>query len=45
MRPERRVENLAPADFRDGSELLTSLTLAIESIAKKVALRRLGQGE
>lgn len=45
MRPERRVENLAPADFRDGAELMTSLTLGLESIAKRIALRRLGRGE
>ena len=45
MRPERRVENLAPADFRDGAELMESLTLALESIAKRVALRRLGRDE
>ena len=45
MRAERRVENLAPADFREGSELMRSLTLAVECIAKRVALRRLGVGE
>lgn len=45
MRPERRVENLAPADFADGAELMESLTLALESIAKRIALRRLGRGE
>ena len=45
MRPERRVENLAPADFRDGAELMESLTLALESVAKRIALRRLGRGE
>lgn len=42
---ERRVQNLAPADFRARSELLRSILLCVESIAKKVELRRLGQGE
>ena len=40
MRPERRVENLAPADFQEGAELMESLTLALESLAK-----RIGRGE
>lgn len=42
---DRRVQNLAPPDFRPESELMRSLGLAVESIAKKVALRRLGAGE
>lgn len=42
---ERQVQNLAPADFRPGSELLRSILLCVESIAKKVELRRLGRGE
>lgn len=42
---ERQVQNLAPADFRRGSELLRSILLCVESIAKKVELRRLGRGE
>jgi len=45
VRPAQRVENLAPADFREGSELLRSLLLAVESIAKRVALRCLSVGE
>jgi len=45
IRPGRRVENVASADFREGSELLRSLLLAVESIAKRVALRRLSVGE
>ena len=40
-----RVENLAPPDYKDGSEMYRSLALAVEAIAKKVALRRLGRGE
>jgi hypothetical protein len=43
--PDRRVENLARADYRDGAELMQSLRLAVESIARKAALRRLGRGE
>ena len=42
---ERRVQNLAPADYTEGSELLRSLCLATESIAKLIALRKLGAGE
>ena len=42
---EARVENLAPPDFRDGSELKQSLVLAVEIVAKRVALRRLGRCE
>jgi hypothetical protein len=42
---QRQVQNLAPADFRDGSELMRSILLCVESIAKKVELRRLGRGE
>jgi hypothetical protein len=40
-----RVDNLAPADFRAGSELMRSLELAVASVARRVALRRLGKGE
>jgi hypothetical protein len=45
MTAARRVQNLAPADYRADGELLRSLTLAVESVAKKLALRRLGRGE
>ena len=45
MRPRRRVENLATADYREGSELLESLRLAVESICSRIALRGLGRGE
>jgi hypothetical protein len=44
-RGERRVQNLAPADYSEGSELLRSLELAVESMAKLAALRKLGAGE
>ncbi|MBJ6127101.1 HAD family hydrolase [Microvirga splendida] len=43
--PKRRVQNLAPTDYREGSELMRSLTLAVESIARKIALRQLSRGE
>jgi phosphoserine phosphatase len=45
MYPRRRVQNLAPPGFGEGSELMRSCELALESIARKVALRRLGAGE
>lgn len=45
MYPHRRVQNLAPPDFREGGELMRSCELALESIAKKIALRRLGAGK
>ena len=40
-----RVENLAPPDFTEGKEMHRSLTLAVEIIAKRVALRSLAKGE
>lgn len=42
---ERRVQNLAIADYSEGSELMQSMKHAVQSIAQKVALRKLGQGE
>lgn len=42
---DRRVQNLAEASYAEGSELLRSLCLATESIAKMIALRKLGKGE
>lgn len=45
MDPERRVQNIAEADYTEGSELMHSLQLAVGSIAQKIALRRLGCGE
>lgn len=41
----QRVTNLAPADYSEGSELMQSLTLAVENISKKVALLLLSRGE
>lgn len=40
-----RVENLAPPDFREGSEMHRSLTLSVEIIGKRIALRALARGE
>lgn len=40
-----RVENLAPPDFSKDAEMYQSLSIAVEAIAKKVALRRLERGE
>ena len=40
-----RVENLAPPDYSTGSELFSSLQLAVQSAASRAALRKLGRGE
>lgn len=40
-----RVENLAPPDFREGTEMHRTLSLAVEIVAKKVAIRRMARGE
>jgi hypothetical protein len=45
MHRDRQVQNLAEADYSDGAELLQSLCLSVESIAKLIALRKLGKGE
>ena len=45
MHEKRRVQNLAPAGYTDGDELLTSLELLVESIGKLIDLRRMSQGE
>ena len=45
MRVNRRVQNLAPADYSEGSELMQSLKLSVESICKRIALRKLSIGE
>ena len=41
----QRVDNIAPPDYSNNSELMQSLTLAVEGICKQIALRRLGIGE
>ncbi len=45
VRQGTRLQNLAPADFSEGSELLTSLTLAVEQICKRIELRKLSVDE
>jgi hypothetical protein len=39
------VQNVAEASYAEDAELMRSLTLAVEAIAKLVALRRLGRDE
>lgn len=41
----RRVQNLAKVDYRESSELMQSILLSAESICKRIALRKLSQGE
>lgn len=41
----QRVLNLAPADYQEDSELMRSLTLAVESMCKQISLRQLSAGE
>ena len=38
---DRRVENIAPSTYAEGGELLRSVMLAVDSIASRIALRRL----
>lgn len=45
MHAGRRVQNLAPVDYSEDGELMRSITLAVESICKRIALRKLSQGE
>jgi len=45
MEAGRRVQNLAPVDYGEDGELMQSLTLAVESVCKQIALRQLGRGE
>ena len=41
----QRVENIASPDYTENSELMQSLTLAVEGICKQIALRKLSIGE
>ena len=41
----QRVDNIAPPDYSENSELMQSLTLAVEGVCKQIALRRLSVGE
>lgn len=45
VRSSRRVENLAPNDYSEDGEMMQTLLLATESICKRIALRKLGEGE
>ncbi len=45
MEAGRRVQNLAPADYSEDAELLRSILLSVESICKRIELRRLSAGE
>ncbi|MGB3615684.1 MAG: hypothetical protein WBA10_17950 [Elainellaceae cyanobacterium] len=38
----QRVDNLVPADYSEGSEMMASLLLAVESLCKRIQLRQLG---
>jgi hypothetical protein len=42
---QRRVENLAANTYEEDSEMLQSIILAVETISKMIALRRLGRGK
>lgn len=41
----QRVANLTPVDYSENSELMRSLTLAVESICKQISLHQLSVGE
>jgi phosphoglycolate phosphatase-like HAD superfamily hydrolase len=41
----QRVANLAPVHYNENSELMQSLTLAVESICKQISLQQLSVGE
>ncbi len=41
----QRVANLTPVDYSENSELMQSLTLAVESICKQISLHQLSVGE
>ncbi|MCC5603904.1 HAD family hydrolase [Nostoc favosum] len=45
MTQSQRVANLAPVDYSENSELMQSLTLAVEGLCKRIALQELGVGE
>ncbi len=45
MSPDRRVHNIAPADYRENSVLITSLKLALSLMVHRIKLLRLGDGK
>lgn len=42
---DRQVQNLAKSDFREESELMRSIKLGVESIARRIQLQRMGKDE
>ncbi len=42
--PSQRVDDLAPPDYSEGSELLDALSHAVRACASRMALRALGRG-
>ncbi len=45
MTQSQRVANLAPVDYSENSELMQSLTLAVEGLCKQISLQQLSVGE
>lgn len=45
MSPGRRVHNVAPADYREDSKLITSLKLALDIMVSRILLLRMGKGK
>lgn len=45
MHTDRKVENLALADYQENSELMQSLLVGVEGIANRIKLRKLGKGQ
>ncbi|WP_373529948.1 HAD family hydrolase [Nostoc sp.] len=45
MTQSQRIANLAPVDYSESSELMQSLTLAVEGLCKQIALQQLSIGE
>lgn len=45
MSAGRRVHNVAPADYREGSELMRSLELALGMMVRRIQLLRMGKGK
>ncbi|MEL6901644.1 MAG: haloacid dehalogenase-like hydrolase [Cyanobacteria bacterium J06606_4] len=42
---DQRLSNLVPASYADDSELVRSLILSVEYLAKRIALRQMSKGE
>ena len=41
----QRIDNLAPVDYSENSELMQSLTLALEGLCKQITLQQLSVSE